>query len=151
MGSPCSTNATKFTIQKAGEVINKNDVNEVHSHIVNEETRRGITHTTFTTKSTGNIINANDLLVLKNAITTCLKSTGSSYNWTENIASNIVIKASNINEMYSALNKAEVQCVCDCNYCTCNCNYCTCDCNHSCTCDCNYSSDRRLKTEITYF
>ncbi|EAJ4656422.1 hypothetical protein CYA84_09585 [Campylobacter coli] len=48
-----------------------------------------------------------------------------------------LITAARFNKFKQLLNKAEVACLCDCNYCTCDCNYCTCDCNY-CTCNCNY-------------
>lgn len=48
-----------------------------------------------------------------------------------------VITAARFNKFKQLLNKAEMACLCDCNYCTCDCNYCTCDCNY-CTCNCNY-------------
>lgn len=48
-----------------------------------------------------------------------------------------VITAARFNKFKQLLNRAEVACLCDCNYCTCDCNYCTCDCNY-CTCNCNY-------------
>ena len=55
-----------------------------------------------------------------------------------------LITAARFNKFKQLLNKAEIACLCDCNYCTCDCNYCTCDCNYCacncnyCTCDCNY-------------
>ena len=55
------------------------------------------------------------------------------------IDSDNLIKSSLINKLKDQINRAEMACLCDCNYCSCDCNYCSCDCNY-CSCDCNYCS-----------
>ena len=49
-----------------------------------------------------------------------------------------LITAARFNKFKQLLNKAEVACLCDCNYCTCDCNYCTCNNNKEYTDRVNY-------------
>lgn len=63
-----------------------------------------------------------------------------------NFAVGAVINATDTKFLQQQINRARVQCLCncnfcscDCNYCSCNCNYCSCNCNY-CTCNCNYRS-----------
>ena len=166
MGSPCSTNATKFTNPSVGTIVTAKMVNDMQKPINDEQARRNQAKTSFTVNPVSSVLDASDLAVLKNAIQACLSAT-----WKQSYTAGTITRAAHITELHDNLNNAEVACVCDCNYCTCDCNYCTCDCNYCtcdcnyctcdcnhCTCNCNYSctcncnySDRRLKTEITYF
>ena len=64
-----------------------------------------------------------------------------------------LITAARFNKFKQLLNKAEIACLCDCNYCTCDCNYCTCNCNY-CTCDCNYctcNNNREYVDKVNYW
>ena len=54
-----------------------------------------------------------------------------------NFAVNNIITATDTKFLQQQINRARIQCLCNCNYCACDCNYCSCNCNY-CSCNCNY-------------
>ena len=54
-----------------------------------------------------------------------------------NFAVGAVINATDTKFLQQQINRARVQCLCNCNFCSCDCNYCSCNCNY-CSCNCNY-------------
>ena len=134
MGSPCTSNATVWVESiGTGVLVKQSQIAELIAAINNEYDRRSNGNKITTTHIVGEVVKRSDFIEIIDKIDAL-----QNYGWSSGVKTDILIKATHINEIRTNINDEEKVCICNCNYCTCDCNYCTCNCNYTCTCDCNY-------------